>query len=171
MATVVDSTDEEWQICLDVNLTGAYNCIKAVLPSMLERKQGRIVATASLAARGGVNQGLGYVASKWGLIGLIKTVAIECGPYGITANAVCPTNCNTPMFRNDAINRFFRPDLENPQFSDIEDIARGMHPLGVPFIEPDDVSHALLFLLSDEARYVSGEALHISAGQIATNTA
>lgn len=171
MASIATSTPEQWQICIDVNLTGAYNSIRAVLPHMIERRSGKIVATASIGSRIGGRHGLGYVASKWGLLGLIKTAAIEAGPFGITANAVCPTNTDTAMWKNDLINGLFRPDLESPTFADIEPIARQMHPMGIPHIEPEDVSRAILFLLSDDARYISGEALHVSAGMIANNSA
>jgi (-)-trans-carveol dehydrogenase len=75
------------------------------------------------------------------------------------------------MWRNDMINKLFRPDLERPTFEDIEPIAIQMHPLGVPHIEPEDVSNAILFLLSDAARYISGEVLHVSAGLMARNSA
>jgi SDR family mycofactocin-dependent oxidoreductase len=168
---LVECSAEEWAINVDVNLTGVFNAIRAVLPSMVERRSGKIVATSSVGGRAGGGNAASYVASKWGVLGLMKSAAIEAGPYGITVNAVCPTNVNTDMWRNDMINKLFRPDLEQPTFEDIEPIATQVHPLGVPHIEAEDVSNAILFLLSDAARYISGEVLHVSAGLMARNTA
>jgi SDR family mycofactocin-dependent oxidoreductase len=168
---LIECSAEEWAINVDVNLTGVFNAIRAVLPSMVDRRSGKIVATSSVAGRAGGGNAASYVASKWGVLGLMKSAAIEAGPYGITVNAVCPTNVNTDMWRNDMINKLFRPDLEQPTFEDIEPIATQVHPLGVPHIEAEDVSNAILFLLSDAARYISGEVLHVSAGLMARNTA
>jgi SDR family mycofactocin-dependent oxidoreductase len=160
-----------WSANLDVNLTGVFNAFRAVLPHMIDRRSGRIVATASVAGRGGYANGNSYNASKWGVIGLVKTAAFENGAHGITVNAVCPTSVNTHMFLNDEIYRIFRPDLDEPRFDDIVEAARMMHPLGIAHIEPIDVTNAILFLLSDAARYISGEALTVSAGGIAANSA
>lgn len=171
LGPIASLSPERWSVNLDVNLTGAFNAFRAVLPHMIERGSGRIVATSSVAGRSGYANGNSYNASKWGVIALVKTAAFENGPFGITVNAVCPTNVNTGMFLNDEIYGIFRPDLEAPGYDDIKDLASMMHPMGVPYIEPVDVTNAILFLLSDGARYVSGEALTVSAGGIATNSA
>lgn len=160
-----------WQLVLDINLTGVYNTIRAVLPNMVERRSGRVIATSSMGGRGGYANSAGYTASKWGVIGLIKTVAVEYGQYGITANCVCPTNVNSPMLHNADTYAAFVPDVENPTREQAEERMRAMHPLQIPYVEPSDISQAILFLASDSARFISGEALTVSAGQIASNVA
>ncbi|MGI5518928.1 mycofactocin-coupled SDR family oxidoreductase [Streptomyces sp. CA-106131] len=162
---------EEWARIIDTNLTGVYNTIRATLPDMVARRSGRIIATASMAGRSGYANGSAYGASKWGVIGLIKCVANEYGKYGITANAVCPTNVNSKMIHNQGTYDVFVPDVENPTRAQAEERMKVMHPLGVPYVEPEDISQAVLFLASDAARYVSGEALTVSAGLIAMNAA
>lgn len=164
-------TPEIWNANLSINLTGTFNTFRAVIPHMIERSSGKIIATGSVAGRAGMPNGNSYSASKWGVISLVKTAAVELGMYGITVNAICPTNVSTDMFLNDMIYRTFRPDLESPTYEDIDPAAKGMHPMGVPYIEPSDVTSAVLFLLGESGRYISGEALHISLGQLAMNTA
>lgn len=162
---------ECWSLTIETNLTGVFHTIRAVLPGMVERRHGRIIATSSMAGRGGFAHAGPYCASKWGVIGLVKTVANEYGPYGITANAVCPTNVNSPMIHNPDTYRVFAPDLERPSREEVEERMALHHPLRVPYVEPEDISQAILFLASDAARYISGEALTVSAGLAATNAA
>ena len=94
---VQELSDEDWNDVLSVNLTGAFHTMRAALPHMISRKYGRIVATASMAARGGTANAAHYVASKWGIIGLVKSLAREVARDGITVNAVCPANVDTAM--------------------------------------------------------------------------
>jgi SDR family mycofactocin-dependent oxidoreductase len=171
LAPVHQTPVQSWSMTLDINLTGVFNTIQAVLPDMMARRSGRIIATSSMAGRSGYANGVAYGASKWGVIGLIKTVANEYGSYGITANAVCPTNVNSPMIHRDNVYRLFAPDIDNPTREQAEERMKAMHPLGVPYVEPRDISQAILFLASDAARYISGEALTVSAGLAAMNTA
>jgi SDR family mycofactocin-dependent oxidoreductase len=166
-----DVDPECWDLVIDINLTGVYNTIRAVLPEMISKQSGRIIATSSMAGRAGYPNAGPYCASKWGVIGLIKAVAGDYGPFGITANAVCPTNVNSPMIHNDNTYSHFAPDLEHPTRQQVEERMKMAHPLGVPYVEPEDVSQAILFLASDAARYISGEALTVSAGMIARNAA
>jgi SDR family mycofactocin-dependent oxidoreductase len=168
---LVEMTDTQWKNTIDTNLTGVYNAIRAVLPGMIERRQGRIIATSSMGGRNPYANTAHYVAAKWGVIGLVKTAALEAGQYGITVNAVCPTNVNTEMIMNDSVFKIYRPDLKEPTETDVLSVMSSMHPLGIPYVEPVDISNAVLFLASDAARYISGEALTVSAGAIATNTA
>jgi SDR family mycofactocin-dependent oxidoreductase len=162
---------ESWQLIIDTNLTGVFNTIRAVLPNMVERKSGRIIATSSMAGRAGYPNSAGYSPAKWGVIGLVKTVANEYGRYGITANAVCPTNVNSPMIHNKDTYALFVPEVENPTREQAEERMKMMHPLGIPYVEPSDISQAILFLASDAARYISGEALAVSGGMMAMNAA
>jgi SDR family mycofactocin-dependent oxidoreductase len=162
---------QAWSQTLATNLTGVYNTIHAVLPQMVQQNSGRILATSSMAGRAGYANGSAYGAAKWGVIGLIKVVANEYGRFGITANAVCPTNVNSPMIHNEATYAMFVPEVEHPTREQAEERMSAMHPLGVPYVEPEDISQAMLFLASDAARYISGEALTVSAGLAASNAA
>ncbi len=168
---VVDMTDEQWDDVIDTNLKGVFNAMRAVLPHMIERRYGRIVATASMAGRVGMPNLGHYVASKWGVIGLVKTVALEVAQYGITVNAVCPTSVNTDMIHNEATYKLFRPDLEHPTREDVMTAFMSLNVQPVPWVEPEDISRAILFLVSDEARYITGTALSVAAGMNARNAA
>lgn len=161
----------QWQEMIDTNLTGVFNSIRAVLPHMMERRYGRIVATSSMAGRQAYANSAHYVAAKFGVIGLVKAAAIDAAPFGVTVNAVCPTNCATDMIFNEGVYRLFCPGADNPGPQDIAPIMTGMHPQQIPWIQPIDVSRAILFLVSDDTPHITAEALTISAGMIAANTA
>jgi len=156
---------QAWLDVLDVNLTGAWNTVQACLPALVASGEGAsIVLTSSI---GGVQGLLGcphYVASKHGVIGLMQSLANELGEFGIRVNAVCPTNVNTPMIQNEANYRTFRPDLESPTEEEVAEVARKMHLLDVPWIEPEEVSAAVTWLASSSAKSVTGVALPIDAG-------
>jgi SDR family mycofactocin-dependent oxidoreductase len=169
ISPVRDMPDEQWQTMLDVNLTGVFKTVRAALPGMLERGRGRIVATSSIAGRLGAPNIAHYVAAKWGVIGFIKSVALEVAEHGITANAVAPTSVGTPMIHNRAFRRLFVPDSDDPPADQVEAAYRALNPIPVPWVEPEDVTAAVLFLASDEARYISGEVITISAGWGARN--
>jgi SDR family mycofactocin-dependent oxidoreductase len=169
-AAFSDLTSAQWQKMVDINLTGVFNSMKAVLPHMLAAGKGRIVATSSMAGRMGYGNIAHYTAAKWGVIGLVKDVAVELGQSGVTVNAICPTNVGTPMVLNPFTYQMFRPELTNPGPDDITDVMSAPHPQAVPWIEPQDVSAALLYLASDEARHVTGEVMTVSAGLSARNS-
>jgi (+)-trans-carveol dehydrogenase len=97
----------------------------------------------------------------------MRTFAVELGQHSIRVNSVHPTNVNTPMFMNEGTMRLFRPDLENPGPDDMGVVAQMMHVLPVGWVEPQDISNAVLFLASDEAEYITGAALPIDAGAVA----
>ena len=158
-----------WDETVDVNLGGAFNTVRAVLPSMIERRSGSVVATASMAGRAGWEALGHYAASKWGLIGLIKSLALEVASYGITANVICPSGVNTPMANNERSFRLFRPDLENPTVDDVLPALAAMNVIPVPWVEPDDISDAVLFLASEEASGITGATLAVAAGASARN--
>jgi (+)-trans-carveol dehydrogenase len=105
-----------------------------------------------------------YIAAKHGVVGVMRTLALELAPHSIRVNSVHPTQVNTPMVMNDATFRLFRPDLEYPTRDDFAPVSQMMHALPVPWVEPVDISNAVLFLASDEARYVTGVTLPIDAG-------
>jgi SDR family mycofactocin-dependent oxidoreductase len=159
-----------WQEMIDINLTGVFNACRAVIPGMIERGGGgRIVAIASMAGRAGWENIGHYAASKWGVIGLVKSLALEVAPHRITANAICPSSVNTTMMHNDSSYRLFRPDLENPTREDVLPAFASINVIPVPYVEPDDISDGVLFLASREAAGITGAALSISAGVNARN--
>jgi SDR family mycofactocin-dependent oxidoreductase len=148
-----------------VNLTGAWATCAAASSAMIELGNGgTIVLTGSVgSAKAGANVAH-YVASKHGIVGLMKTLAIELAPYRIRVNTVCPTNVDTDMIMNRQTMSFFVPDEPNPTREQFAAAARTMHLLDVPWIEPQDVSDAVLFLASRQARYITGAVLPIDAG-------
>lgn len=158
-------SQQTWQDVLDVNLTGVWNTVQACLPAMQSGGNGgSVVMTSSIGGVQGLLHCPHYVASKHAVIGLMRALANELAPHRIRVNAVCPTNVNTPMIQNAANYRTFRPDLEDPRREDIVDIAASMHLLDVPWVEPEDVTAAAIWLSSDAARYLTGVALPVDAG-------
>jgi SDR family mycofactocin-dependent oxidoreductase len=158
-----------WQTMLDVNLTGAFNTVRAAVPRMYGSEAGRVVATASMAGRAGWENIGHYAASKWGLIGMVKSLALELAPRGITANVVCPSSVDTTMMKNEASYRLFRPDLENPTLEDALPAFQSVNVIPVPYAETDDISDAVLFLASEQARYITGATLSAAIGVNAKN--
>lgn len=165
-STVQEMTDDQWRTVIDMNLKGAFHCIRAAAAPMIARDSGRILVTCSNLGRQGMQNMGNYVASRWGQIGLVKTAAIELGPHNITVNAVCPTMTETPQVTNDVLYRMFRPDLETPTKADVEEMIKAqLHKLPTAWVQPEDVSNAMLFLASDDARFITGIGLDVSAGQ------
>jgi (+)-trans-carveol dehydrogenase len=159
-------TPQQWQDMIDVNLTGVFNTTRATLPSMIERGQGgSLVLTSSTAGLIGYAHTAHYTAAKHGVIGLMKVLAQELGPHRIRVNAVCPTTVNTPLVVNDATFQLFAPDVSNPTADDVREAFAGLNSLpDLPWIEPEDVSEAVVWLCSEAARYVTGLAMPIDAG-------
>ncbi|RLV47448.1 NAD(P)-dependent oxidoreductase [Nocardioides mangrovicus] len=155
---------------LATNLGGVFHAIQAVLPDMLERRAGQIVAISSMAGRRAYGRAAHYTASKWGVIGLAKDVALDLAPFGITVNVVCPASVNTVMAVNDHLVHAFLPDREEPTLEEFEAEMAKLHPQQVPWVEPEDVSAAVLFLASPEARHITGEVMTVSAGMMAQNS-
>lgn len=160
---------DKWQTMVDINLTGVFHTLRAVLPAMIGQKSGRIVVTSSMTGKLGIPNAGHYAATKWGVIGLVKSVAQEVAANGITVNAVCPTAVDTPMIQNDATYRLFMPGHDNPTAEDAVEAFRGLNSIPVPWVEVEDVSNAMLFLCSKEARYITGETIAVAAGQNASN--
>jgi SDR family mycofactocin-dependent oxidoreductase len=169
VGTVREMTEQQWREVIDVNLTGVFNTIQASLGPLSESPRGRIVAAASGMGRRGAANIAHYVASKWGVIGLVKSVAIEVAPLGVTCNAVLPTIVNTTMIHNEPTYKLFAPHLESPDVEDVKPAFGATNPMGVPWVEPSDITDAVMFLLSKKARHISGETLSISAGGQASN--
>lgn len=165
-STVSEMTDAQWKSVIDMNLKGAFHSIRAAAAPMIEQNWGRIVVTCSNLGRQGMQNMANYCASRWGQLGLVKTAAIELGPHNITVNAVCPTMTETPQVTNEVLYRMFRPDLENPTKADVEEMVMAhLHKLPTPWVQPEDISNAMLFLASEDGRFVTGIGLDVSAGQ------
>jgi (+)-trans-carveol dehydrogenase len=157
-----------WKNTIDINLTGLWHTARAAVPHLVAGGEGgSIVLTSSVAGLRAMPDMSGYVSAKHGVIGLMRTLAVELGQHRIRVNSVLPTNVNTPMFMNEGAFKLFRPDMENPGPDDVAAvIAQFMHVLPVGWVEPEDVSNAILFLVSDEARYITGVALPVDAGAL-----
>ena len=149
-------TEEGWDAMLDINLKGAWLVARRVIPVMMRQGSGVIINNSSIAGLRGMGRLSHYAASKWGLTGLTKSWAIELAPYGIRVNSIHPTGVNTPM--NDGL-----AALEGLTAQQIAERSAG-NLLPVPWIEPDDVAQAVLYLASDRARFVTGAPLVIDAG-------
>jgi len=159
---------EEWRTVLDINLTGVWNCVKAVMPLMIEAGHGgSIIMISSIAGLRGVPAVANYAAAKHALVGLAGSVANEVAQYGIRVNTVHPTNVRTPMIDNPSSALIFRPDLETPSLEDGIEVLQRINLLPVPWVEPADVASAVLWLASTEARYVTGAAIPVDAGMLA----
>jgi (+)-trans-carveol dehydrogenase len=154
-----------WREVIDVNLVGGFNTVHAAVPHILNGgRGGSIILTASGAAITAGSHLSSYCAAKAGIVSLTKSLAIELGPHQIRVNALAPGAVNTDMIANESLYRMFRPDLENPTREDTVDIWRSKTLLPVPWVEPADISNAVAWLASDEARYVTGVLLPIDAG-------
>ena len=167
---VVDMSAQMWAETIDINLTGVFNACRATVPHIIAGgRGGRVIATASMAGRAGWENIGHYAAAKWGMIGLIKSLALEVAPYRITANIICPSSVNTTMMNNDASYRLFRPDLAAPTREDALPAFASVNVIPVPYVEPDDISDGVLFLASDDAWTITGATLSIAAGVNARN--
>jgi SDR family mycofactocin-dependent oxidoreductase len=149
-------TEEEWDSMIDINLKGSWLVARRIIPVMMQQRSGVIINNASIASFRGMNRLSHYAASKWGLTGLTKSWAIELAPYNIRVNSIHPTGVNTPM--NDGL-----AQLEGLTPREVAERSAG-NLLPVPWIEPEDVANAVLYLASDRARYVTGAAFVIDAG-------
>jgi SDR family mycofactocin-dependent oxidoreductase len=167
-AVAWEMTEQQWKDMIDINLTGVFNTVRATLPSMVERGEGgSVVLTSSTAGLRAYANTAHYTAAKHGVIGLMKVLAQEAGPHRIRVNAVCPTTVRTPLVINDSTFELFAPHLENPTEDDVREPFESLNILpGVAWVEPEDVSDAVLFLCSDAAKFITGVALPIDAGNI-----
>ena len=164
-ATLDKTAEGDWTDMIDVNLGGVWKTVKAGVPHILDGgRGGSIVLTSSVGGLKAYPHTGHYVAAKHGVVGLMRTFAVELGQHNIRVNSVHPTNVNTPLFMNEGTMRLFRPDLQNPGPDDMKVVAQMMHTLPIGWVEPEDISNAVLVLASDEARYITGVTLPIDAG-------
>ncbi|WP_109524070.1 MULTISPECIES: mycofactocin-coupled SDR family oxidoreductase [Nocardia] len=168
-STVASMDERMWQDIIDVNLTGVFHSVRAVVPYMIERRWGRVIATSSIAAKMGVRHMAHYTAAKWGVIGLVKSLSIEVAGYGITVNALLPDAVDTDMINNPAIYRQLMPKKDNPTRADIMAmVASG--PPNSDWIDPAEIAEVALLLASERGRHFNGEAVTISSGRSAGTT-
>ncbi len=173
---ILEMEDADWHDQIDVNLTGTCNAIRAVAPHLVANGGGRIIVTSSTQGRHGTKFGAAYCASKWGIIGLMKSAALELGEHRITVNAVIPGLIDTPLTRHRQRYQQAVDDLASKEpTSVLEAEAKkklmAKTPLGVPWIEPEAIAPVVVFLASDEACMVSGATYDVTAGDSANYTA
>jgi NAD(P)-dependent dehydrogenase (short-subunit alcohol dehydrogenase family) len=149
-------TEDAWDAMLDINLKGAWIVARHVIPHMMAQRAGVIINNSSIAGLRGMARLSHYAASKWGLVGLTKSWAIELAPYNVRVVSLHPTGVNTPM--NDGL-----ASLEGATPREIAERSAG-NLLDVPWIEPEDVAAAVVYLASDKARFITGSQFVIDAG-------
>ncbi|MGO2747608.1 SDR family NAD(P)-dependent oxidoreductase [Microbacterium sp.] len=171
-------TDEQWSGQVDNNLTGTANTLRAFAPHLVERGGGRIVVTSSTQGQHGTKFGASYSATKWGIIGLMKSAALELGEHDITVNALIPGLIDTALTRHETrYGQLIEAGGHTPTGDEAKDEATAVAartpqiPLGVPWVEPEDVAPAVVFLASDAARMITGTSLAVTAGDSANITA
>src|ERR1700739_694571 len=163
--TLDKTSEEDWTEMIDVNLSGVWKTVKAGVPHILAGDcGGSIVLTSSVAGLKAYSQMGLYVAAKHGVIGLMRSFAVELGQRMIRVNAVLPTHVNSPLLMNEATYRAFLPEVDNPGPDDLAPVCQSFHYLPIPWVTPEDISNAVLFLASDEARYITVVALPVDAG-------
>jgi (+)-trans-carveol dehydrogenase len=156
---------DQWRELVDVNLTGVFVTLKAAIPYMIAAGNGGSIALTSSGAALISGAGLGdYKVTKAGVLSLTRTLACELAEHFIRVNALCPTAVDTPMIQNEALYRSFRPDLENPGRDDVKAGFQTMNLLPIPWVDPVDVSNAIVWLACDAARYITGITLPVDAG-------
>ncbi len=165
MTPALEITDDGWRTMLEVNLMGAWHGAKAVASRLVAAgRPGSLIFTSSTTGLQAAGLTAHYGASKHGVIGLARTLAIELGPASIRCNVIAPTGVNTTMIMHDTLYRAFNPDMENPTFEDARPLLMQHHMLPIAHIEPQDVSQAVLWLASDESRFVTAAVIPVDGG-------
>ena len=163
-----DELDETtWRDMIDINLTGMWHACKAAIPHLIEGgRGGSIVITSSDAGLKGFPNLAHYVSAKHGVVGLMRTLALELAPHMIRVNSLHPTTVNTDMIQNAPTYELFAPDLAEKDRTKerLTERFQALNALPIPWVEPVDISNAVLFLASDEARYITGVPLPVDAG-------
>ena len=156
-----------WQTMLDINITGVWHTIKVAVPHMSDGRGGSIILVSSMLGLRGGGYMAHYASAKHAVVGLMNSLANELAPQWIRVNSIHPGNILTPMIDNEQFHRTLRPDLAEPTMADAAELIGHFHMLPVPYFEARAVSNAVLFLASDEAKYITGAALPIDAGATA----
>ena len=163
--TLDQCSEHDWQEMIDINLSGVWKTVKAGVPHLIAGgRGGSIVLTSSVGGLKAYPHCGNYVAAKHGVVGIMRSFAVELGHQNIRVNTVHPTHVSTGMIMNEGTWKMFRPDLENPGPDDMAPICQLFHTLPIPWVDAVDISNAVLFLASDEARYITGVTLPVDAG-------
>ena len=169
---LLEMEDADWRDVIDNNLNGTANTIRAFAPKMVAQNKGRIIVLSSMQGKHGTKDGASYSASKWGILGLMKSAALEFGKYNITVNAILPGLVDTPLTRYDkrlseSIGETGRkaPDAPSPQ--EAWDVRAPTVPMQVGWLQPDDISPVAVFLASDAANMVTGADYEVTGGDSA----
>jgi NAD(P)-dependent dehydrogenase (short-subunit alcohol dehydrogenase family) len=165
-SSITDTSDEGWRKTIEVNLNATFYCIKAFLPKLTQQRSGRIITIASTSGKLPAAMNADYAASKHGVIGLTRALAIELGLLGlagITANAICPGSTATPMI--SAIAERMRPMTGESAEAFVQDRVASKN-LQRRLLDPDEIAHMAAYLASDEAKGVTGQALNVCAGTV-----
>lgn len=165
-ARAEDLTEVEWDDMIDINLKGVWLTAKVAIPHLRAAGGGSIIITSSAAGLKGYPNFIHYVAAKHGVIGIMRTLALELAPDFIRVNSLHPTSVDTDMIQNPALYALFAPDLapEERTREVLGERFAALNALPIPWVESVDISNALLWLASDEARYVTGVTLPVDAG-------
>ena len=156
---------EAWKEIIDINLNGACNTIRATVPVLKAAGNGgSIIPTSSVAGLKAYGYCGPYGAAKHGVVGIMRTAAIELGPLSIRVNTVNPSNVHTDLIHNPTTYALFAPHVENPTWEDVAPGFQSLHLLPTPDVQPEDIANAVLFLASDESKYVTGLAMTVDAG-------
>lgn len=169
---LLEMSDEDWRDQIENNLNGTANTIRAFAPAMAAHNSGRIILLASMQGMMGTKHAASYSASKWGILGLMKSAALELGEYQVTVNAIVPGLVGTPLTYNEqqfraAIAQANRPVPDNPTAQQAWDARAPTVPLGVGWLQPEDVSPMAVFLASDAAALVTGGEFAVTGGDAA----
>jgi len=157
-------TDVQWDEMQAVNLGGVFRTLRAAVPVMRAQGSGRLLATSSMAGRGGSPNIAHYAAAKAGVISLVKTLAIELGDSGVTVNCLCPTTTDTPMVHNRPMWGLFAPDITEPDRDRVRPRYEAMNPMRVAWLDPQEIADVAAFLVSGAGRHISGAVFEVSAG-------
>lgn len=160
-------SEASWQDMIDINLTGVWHTCKAAIPHMIAGgRGGSLVLTSSVVGLRGCMNASHYSASKHGVVGLMRSLAIELAAYSIRVNSIHPTQVDTAMIQNLETYRLFLPDVAEPTREQFAPSSQMVNSLPIPWVETEDISRALLFLVSDDARYITGATLPVDAGSM-----
>ncbi|HEY9417312.1 MAG TPA: mycofactocin-coupled SDR family oxidoreductase [Pseudonocardia sp.] len=161
-------TEHQWNEMIDVNLTGVWKTVKAAIPAMIAAGNGgSLILTSSIAGLQAFGYLAHYTAAKHGVVGLMRTLSVELAQHNIRCNTVNPTTVNTDMIHNSTLYELFLGGMKGATRADAESGFTGLNGMKLPWVEPVDISNAVLWLASDESRYVTGTTQVVDAGALA----
>jgi SDR family mycofactocin-dependent oxidoreductase len=164
--STLELDDAAWQETISINLTGVWNTVKAALPHLIAGGGGSVILTSSVLGLRGAANSIHYSAAKHGVVGIMRSVAGEFGRHRIRVNSIHPTLVDTVMIQNEQVWSMFDPANPHPSRESAAPVFETVNTLPVPWVEPVDISNAVLFLASDESRYITGVTLPVDAGAL-----